>query len=264
MTILDKIILRKREEVVQAKEAVSESRLREYPLFNRTCYSLRESLLDPSKNGIIAEFKRASPSKGMINASSSVAEVVAGYEAAGAAAVSVLTDRDFFKGSLEDLAEARKHLHIPLLRKDFVIDRYQITEAKAYGADIVLLIAACLTPDEVRELSEYAKILGLNVLLEVHRQEELTPNLLESIDAIGVNNRNLHDFKVDIEHSIALAAGIPDQFLQISESGLDDPQTVIRLREAGFQGFLMGEYFMKNPDPVATINEFGQAIKKIL
>lgn len=256
MTILDKIILRKRAEVLEAKVAVPESRFHEYPLFDRNCYSLRESLLDPSKNGIIAEFKRASPSKGVINASSSVAEVVAGYEAAGAAAVSVLTDKDFFKGSLEDLAEARRHLHIPLLRKDFMIDRYQITEAKAYGADIILLIAACLTPVEVRELSEYAKILGLNVLLEVHNEEELQPNLLESVDAIGVNNRNLHDFKVDIAHSIRLSAEIPSGFLKISESGLDDPDTVLRLRDAGFQGFLIGEHFMRNADPTAAIKRF--------
>lgn len=262
MTILDKIILRKREEVAAARVAVPEAALMEMGNFGRTCFSLRESLLDPSKNGIIAEFKRASPSKGMINAEAGVAEVVAGYEAAGVAAVSVLTDRDFFGGSLGDLAEARRHLNIPLLRKDFTIDPYQITEAKAWGADIILLIAAALTPVEVQELSEYAKSLGLNVLLEAHNEEELSPNLLESVDAIGVNNRNLHDFRVDIAHSIRLAAEIPSRFLKISESGLGEAETVLRLREAGFQGFLMGEHFMKSKDPVRAIQQFATELER--
>jgi len=260
MTILDKIILRKREEVAAAKASVPESALLDMEGFGRSSFSLRESLLDPSRNGIIAEFKRSSPSKGVINASSSVAEVVSGYEAAGASAVSVLTDKEFFGGSLEDLAEARKHLTIPLLRKDFIIDRYQITEAKAYGADIILLIAASLTPAEVKDFSEYAQKLGLSVLLEVHQLSELLPNLLESVDAIGVNNRNLHDFKVDIAHSVRLAAEIPLGFLKISESGLDNVQTVLRLREAGFQGFLMGEHFMKTEDPAQAIKRFATEI----
>lgn len=256
MTILDKIIRRKREEVAAAKALVPESALLEMAHVGRPCFSLRESLLHPDRNGIIAEFKKASPSKGVINDQVQVAEVVAGYEQAGAAAVSVLTDRDFFGGSLEDLAEARKHLNIPLLRKDFVIDRYQITEAKAYGADIILLIAASLTPVEVKELAEYAQSLGLNVLLEVHDLEELLPNLIYSVDAIGVNNRNLHDFKVDIAHSIRLAAEIPSSFLKISESGLNDAKTVHLLRESGFQGFLMGEHFMKTTDPAAALRLF--------
>lgn len=260
MTILDKIIIRKKEEVSQAKALVPESQLLEMEDFGRPCLSLRTSLLHPDRNGVIAEFKRASPSKGVINDQVKVAEVVAGYEKAGASAVSVLTDRDFFGGSLADLTEARRVLNIPLLRKDFVIDRYQITESKAYGADIILLIAASLSPSEVKDLAEYAQQLGLNVLLEVHAVEELAPNLIDSVDAIGVNNRNLHDFKVDIAHSIRLSAEIPSSFLKISESGLSDVQTVLRLREAGFQGFLMGEHFMKTPDPAAALEQFTSAL----
>jgi len=262
MTILDKIILHKREEVAAAKTSVPESVLMDMDGFGRSCLSLREFLLDPSRNGIIAEFKRVSPSKGVINAEATVADVVAGYEAAGAAAVSVLTDEEFFGGSLEDLVEARKHLNIPLLRKDFVVDRYQITEAKAYGADIILLIAASLTPVEVKDFSEYAQTLGLSVLLEVHQLEELLPNLLESVDAIGVNNRNLHDFRVDINHSIRLAAEIPAKFLKVSESGLSDTETVLKLRESGFQGFLMGEHFMKTTNPAEAIKQFVAGIGK--
>lgn len=260
MTILDKIIIRKKEEVAQAKALVPESGLMEMEGFGRPCLSLKKSLLHPDRNGIIAEFKRASPSKGVINDEVRVAEVVAGYEKAGASAVSVLTDRDFFGGSLEDLTEARRALNIPLLRKDFVIDRYQITEAKAYGADIILLIAASLSPTEIKDLAEYAQQLGLNVLLEVHALEELAPNLIDSVDAIGINNRNLHDFKVDIAHSIRLSAEIPDSFLKISESGLSDVQTVLRLREAGFQGFLMGEHFMRTSDPAAALEQFSSAL----
>lgn len=260
MTILEKIVQHKKTEVAAAKAAVEEAALRKLPAFERDCFALRQSLLDPNKNGIIAEFKRASPSKGMINAEVSVAEVVQAYEAAGAAAVSVLTDQDFFGGSLADLAEARRHLEIPLLRKDFVVDRYQITEAKAYGADVILLIAACLSPLEVQDLSAYAQSIGLSVLLEVHQMDELDHHLVDTIDAVGVNNRNLHTFEVDIAHSIQLAARIPDRFLKVSESGLSDVETVVRLQKAGFSAFLMGEHFMKSTNPAEAIRAFSEQL----
>lgn len=256
MTILDKIIARKHEEVATAKESVSLSELEEYPLFGRECYLLNDSILNPSKTGIIAEYKRASPSKGIINDTTPVAEVAKGYENAGASAVSVLTDADFFKGSLEDLKAAREVLSIPLLRKEFIIDIYQIAEAKAYGADIILLIAACLTRQEIDNLSSYAKALGMNVLLEIHSQEELEKSLFDTIDAIGVNNRNLKDFTVSIDTSLALADAIPDRYVKVSESGISDPNTIKELRSAGFQGFLIGENFMKTGDPAAAIKEF--------
>ncbi|MGM1430665.1 indole-3-glycerol phosphate synthase TrpC [Sphingobacterium lactis] len=260
MTILDKIVARKKEEVADAKRKVAIEELENMPLFSRSCYNLRESVLDPNRTGIIAEYKRASPSKGLINGESTVQEVVQGYQLAGASAISVLTDLDFFQGNLQDLLAARDVLHIPLLRKEFIVDTYQIAEAKAYGADIILLIAACLTPEEVKSLSEYAKSLGLNVLLEVHNEEELQQNLFDSIDAIGVNNRNLKDFTVSLDHSYDLVNKIPAHYIKVSESGISDPVTIKELKAAGFHAFLIGENFMKTNDPSAAIQEFVAAL----
>lgn len=256
MTILDKIIEKKKIEVAEAKQRVSLEELERYPLFDRTCYSLKKSVLDPERTGIIAEYKRASPSKGLINGTSTVQEVVRSYQDAGASAISVLTDSDFFQGSLSDLEAARAVLQIPLLRKEFIIDVYQIAEAKAYGADIILLIAACLDSEEIETYADYAKSLGLNVLLEVHNEEELQRSLFDSIDAIGVNNRNLKDFVVDLNHSYDLVKQIPDSYIKVSESGISDPKTIQALRNAGFQGFLIGENFMKTEDPGGAIKAF--------
>ncbi|WP_133640240.1 indole-3-glycerol phosphate synthase TrpC [Sphingobacterium paludis] len=260
MTILDTIVEKKKLEVADAKAKVTIETLQSYPMFARTCYSLKESVRERGTNGIIAEFKRASPSKGLINGEASVEEVVRGYQQAGASAVSVLTDGDFFQGSLDDLVIARQHLSIPLLRKEFIVDTYQIAEAKAYGADIILLIAACLTPKEVNDFADYAKTLGLNVLLEVHHEEELQQNLIESVDAIGVNNRNLKDFTVDLQHSYDLVNKIPDRYIKVSESGIADPHTINALKAAGFNGFLIGENFMKTNDPAAAIKEFAETM----
>lgn len=256
MNILDKIVVRKKEEVALAKTRVSIDALTQYPLFSRPCYSLRESVLDPQRTGIIAEYKRASPSKGLINGTSSVQEVVRGYEEAGASAVSVLTDADFFQGSLDDLTAAREVLQIPVLRKEFIVDTYQIAEAKAYGADVILLIAACLTTDEIDKFSQYAKSLGLSVLLEVHNAEELNRSIFPSIDAIGVNNRNLKDFTVSLEHSYTLVDQIPDHYIKVSESGIADPATIRDLKSRGFHSFLIGENFMKTQNPMQAIKDF--------
>lgn len=260
MTILDKIVIRKKEEVAAAKKNVSLAELEAMPLFQRNCYNLRESILDPNKTGIIAEYKRASPSKGLINGTSTVEEVVAGYQDAGASAISVLTDHDFFQGSLEDLTAARNVLQIPLLRKEFIVDSYQIAEAKAYGADIILLIAACLEKEEIKSLSEYAKSLGLNVFLEVHNEEELNKSIFPSIDAIGVNNRNLKDFSVSLNHSYDLVNKIPSQYIKVSESGISDPETIKALKKAGFNAFLIGENFMKTQNPMEAIKKFSCSI----
>lgn len=260
MTILDKIITRKKVEVALAKENVSISELENYPLYSREPYSLRSSILDERKSGIIAEFKRASPSKGIINDRNSVQEIVKGYEASGASAISVLTDIDFFKGSLQDLIDARESVNIPVLRKEFIIDAYQIAEAKAYGADVILLIAAVLTTKEIQDLSTYAKSLGLSVLLEVHNKEELSKSLYDTIDAIGVNNRNLKDFTVSIQHSLDLVNLIPDRYIKVSESGLSNAESIIELKEAGFQSFLIGENFMKADNPSLAIQEFTKLI----
>ena len=256
MTILDTIVERKKVEVEQAKQRVSLAALQTYPLFPRKCYSLRESILDPQRTGIIAEFKRASPSKGLINGKASVSQVVKGYQAAGASAVSVLTDSDFFQGTLADLTEARQALQIPLLRKEFIIDRYQIAEAKAYGADVILLIAACLSSQEIETLSIYAKSLGLSVLLEVHNEEELNRSIFDSIDAIGVNNRNLKDFTVSLDHSYDLVNKIPDRFIKVSESGISDPATIKDLKKVGYNAFLIGENFMRTASPQEAIQAF--------
>lgn len=261
MTILDKIVERKRTEVAEAKAKTTLRQLEQYPLFTRNCYALKESIEHPQRTGIIAEYKRASPSKGLINGISTVQEVVQGYQDAGASAISVLTDSDFFQGSLIDLTAAREVLHLPLLRKEFIVDSYQIAEAKAYGADIILLIAACLSPDDVQSLAAYAKSLGLNVLLEVHNEEELQRSISDNIDAIGVNNRNLKDFSVSLTHSYDLVNKIPSNFIKVSESGISDPSTIKDLKNRGFHSFLIGENFMKTANPGDAMKNFVNELK---
>jgi indole-3-glycerol phosphate synthase len=254
MDILSKIIAHKKSEVAQAKAAVSIAQLQAQPLYNRSCLSLRASLLDPHKTGIIAEFKRKSPSKGVINGSATVAEVTEAYTKGGASGLSVLTDTEFFGGTAADLLQARAN-NIPILRKDFMIDRYQITEAKAMGADVVLLIAACLSPAEVAQLATDAKKLGMEVLLEIHNEAELA-HICKAVDMVGVNNRDLKTFTVDVNRSIELAKQIPADKLTIAESGIGDVATVQLLKQHGFSGFLIGEQFMKQEDPGKAFDAF--------
>ena len=254
--ILDKIVLRKKEEVAAAKKLVPIVDLEKSVNFNRKPYSFKDFLLANDRNGIIAEFKRRSPSKGLINGIADVAEVTKAYNSAGASALSVLTDVDFFGGKTDDLLTARAANNIPVLRKDFIIDEYQILEAKAWGADIILLIAAILTPKEISEMGKFAKNLGLNVLLEVHNLEELERSIAPNLDAIGVNNRNLADFTVDIQTSFDLVNKITNEFMKISESAISNPETIKQLRTAGFNGFLIGENFMKTDNPGLAIKEF--------
>ncbi len=256
MNTLDKIIARKKDEVTVRKSVTSIRDLENSVYFRKEILSLREFLTDPSKTGIIAEFKKKSPSKGVINDKSPVDQVVSGYQRAGASAVSVLTDIDFFGGSDEDLRRARAVIDLPILRKEFIIDEYQIVEAKALGADIILLIAAALKPEEVAGLSAFARSLGFEVLLEVHNEEELNANLFDTIDVIGVNNRDLKDFSVDINTSVMLSEKIPANYLKISESGLSDVDSIVYLREHGFNGFLIGENFMKTANPGIAMMEF--------
>jgi indole-3-glycerol phosphate synthase len=254
--ILDKIVLKKKEEIEAAKLKKTIEQLKQSEFFARECYVLRNFILDPERTGIIAEFKRRSPSKGIINDHSSVQDVSNAYADCGASALSILTDQRFFGGKDDDLLEARRVNKLPLLRKDFMLDEYQIIEAKALGADIVLLIAAILSPAEIRELARCAKDLGLNVLLEVHNKEELDRSICDDLDAIGVNNRNLGDFTVTVQHSFDLVKYIPSRFLKISESGISNPETIKELGEAGFDGFLIGENFMKESDPGKAMKEF--------
>ena len=258
MSILEKIILQKRLEVDRQKEAFSLKDLQQFERMKRSTVSFKEAL-KRSETGIIAEFKRKSPSKGFIHPGASPEIIIPGYETAGAAAVSVLTDTEFFGGSLSDLKKARECVRLPLLRKDFIIDEYQIYQAKAMGADFILLIAAVLNPATVKQFASLAKQLHLETLLEIHDESELKC-LCDEVDVVGVNNRNLKTFVTDVNTSFELGEKIPSRFVKISESGLSDPSTVKDLRSAGFCGFLMGENFMKEPDPAAALHNF---IKKL-
>jgi indole-3-glycerol phosphate synthase len=263
MNILEKIVEAKKIEVEHKREYCPIAELEKSMLFNRQTISFKNSISNPEKSGIIAEFKRQSPSRGIINATAVLADVVEGYQNAGASAVSVLTDKEFFGGENKDLVEARSLLTIPLLRKDFIINEYQIVEAKSNGADVILLIAAILTPTQINDFSNFAHFLGMEVLLEVHNQEELLNNLHDSIEVIGVNNRNLKDFSENIEKSIQLSELIPSKYVKISESSISKIETVKKLLDYGYQGFLIGEYFMKYNHPGEGCLKLASQIKEL-
>ncbi|WP_428740803.1 indole-3-glycerol phosphate synthase TrpC [Tenacibaculum sp.] len=262
MTILDKIIAFKKREVAKIKAEVPVKKLVESPNFKRQPISLKKSLLDPYSTGIIAEFKRQSPSKGIINDKVTVSEVVEGYLDANVAALSILTDTSFFGGTMADLMEARTiNEQKPILRKDFIVDGFQIVEAKAIGADVILLIATCLTAQELKNYGQLAHDLGLEVLYEIHTQEDL--DKIGELDnkIIGINNRNLKIFEVDLEHSIKLANQIPTSAIKVSESGISNPRIITGLKEYDFQGFLIGENFMKTENPGQACQEFINQIR---
>jgi len=257
MTILEKIIAFKKTEIAKIKAEVSIKKLVESPNFGREVFSLKKSLLEVGSTGIIAEFKRQSPSKGIINDTATIADVTNGYLDANVAAQSILTDTSFFGGSMADLMEARViNQQKPILRKDFIVDGFQIVEAKAIGADVILLIAACLTSEELKNYGNLANDIGLEVLYEVHTQEDL--DKINDLDnkIIGINNRNLNTFEVDLENSIRLSNQIPDSSIKISESGISDPKIIMGLKEYGFQGFLIGETFMNKENPGEACLEF--------
>lgn len=255
MTILDKIISQKRIAVDVAKEKNPAKKLEESNYFKRTTLLLTDFIVNPNKTGIIAEFKRKSPSKGIINSDAGIEEVTTGYFRSGASALSILTDNEFFGGTAADLSRARELNPIPILRKDFIIDEYQIIEAKAIGADAILLIAAALTKDQTKDLARFAQSLQLQVLLEVHNAHELD-HLNEYVNIAGVNNRDLKTFSVDTDISVRLVNEIPSEFLKISESGISSPLTIKMLRSYGYQGFLIGEFFMRTPDPALAFSDF--------
>ena len=259
MTILERIIADKQREVAYKKELIPQLQLEQSVLFERKINSLAEAIKS-NASGVIAEHKRRSPSKEVINQSLNCFEVVQAYEKAGVAAISVLTDGKYFGGSLDDLLVARANTTLPILRKDFVIDTYQITEAKAYGADAVLLIAAVLTPEQVKNYAAYAHSIGLETLLEVHNAEEVTSHLTSEVTIVGVNNRNLKTFEVSTDVSKELSMKIPSQYVKVSESGIADPKVVKELKGYGYQGFLIGENFMKSDDILTATTEFVTAI----
>ncbi len=259
MNILDKIVAHKRKEVEDRKSLYPAKLLEKSIYFETPVVSLRKYIQRPDKSGVIAEFKRQSPSKGPINPYASVEKVSIGYMQGGASALSILTDETFFGGKNADLTEARKFNFCPILRKDFVIDEYQIIEARSIGADAVLLIAECLEEKELAGLASFAQSLGLEVLMEVHSQEQLG-KITENVDLLGVNNRDLTTFEVSLATSMELAKAIPEGVVKVSESGINDPQAIVQLKDYGFEGFLIGEHFMREPDPGKACGYFIQKL----
>lgn len=263
MNILDKIIAHKANEVAERKSLVPVKLLEKSIFFNSDVVSMKSYITRTDKTGIIAEFKRKSPSKGLINGSAPVEATTIGYMQAGASALSILTDQEFFGGKNEDLSIARKYNFCPILRKDFIIDEYQLVEAKSIGADCILLIAAALAPERLKSLAAFAKSLGLEVLMEVHDGNELQSNLNEHLDLVGVNNRSLKTFEVSLDTSYSLVDAIPNEFVKISESGISAPETLVELKKAGFDGFLIGENFMKTSRPEQAALNFMNAYRKL-
>lgn len=262
MDILDKITADKIKEVALRKSLIPVRQLEHSVLFERPTTSLATAIKNGS--GIIAEHKRRSPSKSVINNSLSVQDVASGYELAGASGMSVLTDGKYFGGSLDDLILARASTSFPLLRKEFIVDEYQILEAKAYGADAILLIAATLSRTQIEQFSVFAKSLGLDVLCESHNEKELQKSIVPSVDLLGINNRNLKTFEVSLETSKELIKQIPNEFVKISESGISSVEAIKELQPHGFQGFLIGENFMKTGDPGKSAAEFIKELEKSL
>lgn len=254
MNILDTIIRQKQKEVQERQQKMPLTALQQLPAYTRPVHSLKDSLKDAGKTGIIAEFKRRSPSKGIINSTAVVKEVTEAYTRYGASGLSVLTDSEFFGGTTADLQEAR-HNAIPVLRKDFIIDPWQVHESRAMGADVILLIAACLSRTDLKELALLAVETGMEVLLEIHTEEECG-HICEATTLVGVNNRNLKTFEVDTARSIAIGQSLPATVTRIAESGIDSLKTFRQLRDAGFSGFLMGEHFMKEADPGSAFKNF--------
>jgi indole-3-glycerol phosphate synthase len=259
--ILETIVAAKRKEIEPFKIKSPVERFEREGFFweirNR---SLVQSLLLPGSTGIIAEFKRKSPSKGWFKTKELEVEPVVTAYNKSAAGISVLTDDAFFGGDMDDLIQTKVVTDVPVLRKDFIIDKWQIAESKAFGADVILLIAACLTPAEVKELASYAKAIGLESILEVHNEAELEHDC-EEVSMIGVNNRNLTTFEVDINTSMQLIKKIPAGKPVIAESGISSVDTIVTLRAAGFKGFLIGENFMKEEQPGKAFEEFVLGLK---
>jgi indole-3-glycerol phosphate synthase len=260
MNILDQIIAQKKIEVANRKIAMPFTALEKEYFFNKDTLSLKSFISDPLRTGIIAEFKRKSPSKGIINDHSTVEEVTMAYSANGASGLSVLTDEHFFGGNISDLIKATVN-EVPILRKDFMIDEYQLIEAKAFGAEVILLIAACLSVQSVKDMARMAKSLGLEVLLEIHNREELG-HICDDVDLVGVNNRNLKSFEVSIANSLDLIDHIPNTKPAIAESGINNVDTIVTLQKAGFKGFLIGEHFMKESSPSIAFADFVQQLKE--
>lgn len=259
MTTLETIIEHKKIEVTQREALYPVELLKQTNYFNSPTVSLSAYLQRPDKSGIIAEFKKQSPSAGVINKYLSVEKTSIGYMQAGASALSILTDTKFFGGTSQDLTTARKYNFCPILRKDFIINEYQIIESKSIGADAILLIAAVLSKESIIQLTDFAHSLGLEVLLELHHPDELI-KLYDKVDVVGVNNRDLSTMKIDIQQSFLMADLIPKHIIKVSESGIENTDTIIKLKEVGYKGFLIGSHFMKQPHPHLACKEFIQEL----
>ncbi len=255
MTILDKIVKDKIEELYYIKKSISYRNLESSNYFCRDTVSMKQSVTDKNLNGIISEFKRQSPSKGVINDFSKVQDVTFGYENAKVSAISILTNKKYFGGTNDDIINSRDGVNIPILRKEFIIDEYQIVEAKSIGADAILLIASILDKKKIKQFSELAKSLNLDVLFEIHNENELK-KVHYSVDMVGVNNRNLNDFTVDIKNSKDLSKIIPNDFVKVSESGISNTEAIKDLINFGYKGFLIGENFMKTKTPAEECSKF--------
>jgi len=261
MNILEEIKRHKLQEVEERKSLYPIKLLERSIFYNAQPVSLRKYLKREDLFGIIAEFKRKSPSKGIINQYAEPAATCLGYMQAGASGLSILTDEKYFDGSADDLKAARKFNHCPILRKDFIVDEYQIVEARSMGADVILLIAEMLTKTQIRQLAGFANSLGLEVLMELHEEKQLE-KLNGNIHLIGINNRDLKTFEISITHSLKLASLIPDSFIKVAESGIDDASSIIQLKQKGFKGFLIGEFFMRHSNPAEACANFIQSIKQ--
>ena len=259
MKILDKIVEDKKIEINKLLSNSSISKLENSHLFSRKCISLKESIKN-NNSGIICEFKRRSPSNQNINYISSLSDVVSGYEEAGAAGLSILTNKKYFDGDTQDIIDIRDISNLPILRKEFIISEYQVIEAKSIGSDAILLIASILSKEEIISYSSLAKSIGLEVLLEIHSEDELYKISGDDIDIVGVNNRNLDTLEIDLNNSIELYGKIPSKFVKISESGISEVESILKLKEVGYNGFLIGEKFMKTNNPMESAYDF---IKKI-
>lgn len=262
MNKLQEIVVEKRKQVEEDKQFRQVELLEKSICFSRECASLKAYIVRNDKSGIIAEIKKKSPALGAINPEINVEILASGYTRAGASAISVLTDTKFFGGSNLDLMVARENTPNPILRKDFVIDEYQIIEAKSIGSDAILLIAAILSKEEIFAFTNLAHALGMEVLLELHAEIELE-KVYDRVDAIGVNNRNLETMKIDIATSKSMAKLLPAGIIKISESGIEDPQTVLGLTKLGYNGFLIGSHFMKHPEPAKACADFIMQVNKL-
>ena len=262
MNTLQTIIDHKKKEVQEKKDLYPVKLLERTIYYNSPCVSLKKYLLRDDLAGIIAEFKRKSPSKGFINKYADIEKTTIGYMQAGASALSVLTDANFFGGKNEDLTTARKFNFCPILRKDFTVDEYQIIEAKSIGADAILLIAAVLEKEQIKNFTKLATSLGMEVLLEIHGEDELD-KIIPEIQLVGINNRNLKTMGISLQTSFDMLNKLPNGIVKISESGISNAQQLIQLKEAGFHAFLMGEYFMKHSRPEEACMKFTKEIKAL-